>query len=192
MTTRAATALGGLYDLATALDPRTVLGHGGAERGPVARESPARGRAAPGNATRRSLLDRSRSGWPLTGQRRRTNGPMGSYACKDAATHACQSTPRWRSPWGSSVACGSAAALPAPVRNGPLSHAGGRGHLAEPVRPSGGRTRGQAVPAPGGFSRWVRYFWRAGWARSNSTAAAANAHGSGAGPLCVPEVPERF
>src|SRR5215475_9990573 len=47
MTTSAATALGGLYDLATALDPRTVLGHGGAERGPVASESPARGRGSP-------------------------------------------------------------------------------------------------------------------------------------------------
>ena len=46
VTTSAETALGGLYDLETSLYPRTVLGKGGAERVPFARESQARGRGS--------------------------------------------------------------------------------------------------------------------------------------------------
>src|SRR5262245_12794360 len=47
MTTSAETALGGLYDLETSLDPRTVLCKGVAERVPFASESQARGRGSP-------------------------------------------------------------------------------------------------------------------------------------------------
>ena len=47
VTTSAETALGGLYDRETSLDPRTVLGKGVAERVPFASESQARGRGSP-------------------------------------------------------------------------------------------------------------------------------------------------
>ena len=48
------------------------------------------------------------------------------------------------------------------------------------------------MPDPCLFSRLVRDCWPAGLARSKRTAAAENAHVRGAGPLCVPAVPERF
>ena len=46
MTTSAETALGGLYDLETSRDPRTVLGKGVAARVSFASESQARGRGS--------------------------------------------------------------------------------------------------------------------------------------------------
>jgi hypothetical protein len=70
------------------------------------------GGAAHVNSRRLSPIYRSRSGCPIKGQRIRAKGPMGSYAFKDAATHALQSTTRRLSPWWSSEAFGSSAPLP--------------------------------------------------------------------------------
>ena len=88
VTTSAETALGGLYDRETSLDPRTVLGKGVAERVPFASESQARGRGSP--RQRDTTIAHIEEPERMSNQRPKAQakGPMGSYAFNDAATHA--------------------------------------------------------------------------------------------------------
>lgn len=95
-------------------------------------------------------------------------------------------------PCVSREAHGARTPLREPLSNLWSSHAVSRWNMEETVRAHGWATIVKAVPFPGVFSTRATDFWPAGWCRSNNTAALEKAHVRDAGPMCAPEVPERF
>jgi len=83
LTPSAETALGGLYDLATYLDPRTVLGKEEAARSPCASECQARGRGSPRQpATPLAVCPRAGADVQAkAGRRVQGARPLCSWAC---------------------------------------------------------------------------------------------------------------
>ena len=118
--------------------------------------------------------------------------PLGSLACVAARRPGGQRTATRRSPSRPREAAGSPAPRPERWSNCSIAQVVGRCSLSETARASVCAKRVQAWPWPCFCSKRARDFGPAGLVRRNRSAAAEQAHVRDAGPIFVPQVPDRW